>query len=109
MPVSHAGKEYKVGSSMKTLYPIGVLATKLSEELGEPRSTQTIRKWEEDGVLPRCILWDNGRRLYAMEQIDAICKVAKECKIRQGCKVTLGKFATQVKEELRIVNRELKK
>lgn len=108
MPVSTKGKAYKVGNKTIELYPIGLLASRLTEELGEPRSTQTIRKWEENGVLPPSIFWDKGRRLYSMEQIETICRVAKECKIRQGCKVTLGKFAVQVKEELREVNRKLK-
>lgn len=108
MPISRDGVTYKIGNEVITLFPIGVLADKLTEALGEPRSTQTIRKWEEQGVLPPCIFWDKGRRMYAESQIEAICRVALECKIRQGCKVTLGKFATQVKEELRIVNRQLK-
>lgn len=108
MPVSFEGKPYRVGSQMKPLYPIGVLASRLTEVLGEPRSTQTIRKWEESGVLPPSIFWDKGRRLYAEEQIETICRVAKECQIKQGCKVTLGKFSEKVTEELRIVNLKLK-
>lgn len=108
MPVSFEGKAYRVGSQMKPLYPIGVLASRLTEVLGEPRSTQTIRKWEESGVIPASIFWDKGRRLYAEEQIEAICRVAKECQIKQGCKVTLGKFSEQVTEELRKVNLMLK-
>lgn len=108
MPVSFKGKSYKIGNQIIPLYPIGVLAERLSEELGEPRTTQTIRKWEENGVLPQSIFRDKGRRLYADAQIETICRVAKECKIKQGCKATLEKFSNEIKEELKIVNKELR-
>ena len=106
MPISKDGKEYKYNGQVLILYPISVLADKLSEAIEDSRSTQTIRKWEINKVIPPAIFRVGQKRLYTMEQINVICKVAKECKIRQGCSLALAKFSTQIWKKMRIVNRK---
>ena len=107
MPLSKDGKVYRVKGKEVTLYPISTLAERLSKTLKDTRSTQTIRKWEAKGVLPPATFRIKGKRLYAEEQIKAICKVAKECKIKQGSSIALTNFIERVREELSKVNKEL--
>lgn len=114
MPVLNKGKEYRVGRDSKgrdivlKLYPINVLAEALTKTLDKPRTTQTIRKWEKTGVIPPATFRKNKTyRLYAQEQIDCICKVAKECKISQGNAVSMTNFSMRLREELKIVNDKL--
>lgn len=81
------------------LYPI----SKLASELG--RSSDTIRKWEISGVLPKPIFKDkHGRRLYTQEQIDAIVECAIKSKIRQGYSLSNTNFSPRVHEALEKVN-----
>jgi len=107
MPISQAGIKKSVNGVELTLYPISVLADRLSMTLETSRSTQTIRKWEVAGIIPPAIFRVGNKRLYAMEQIDCICKVAEECNIRQGASIELTQFSIRVFNELRVVNREL--
>lgn len=109
MPLSKQGKVYKIKGKDITLYPISVLAERLSKAIKEPRTTQTIRKWElaKNGVLPPAIFRVKGKRLYAEEQIETICRVAKECKIKQGSATAMINFSERVKEELIKVNKKL--
>ena len=49
MPLLPEGKRNtQSGGKKMTLYPISYLAKRLSEELGDERTTQTIRKWERE-------------------------------------------------------------
>jgi hypothetical protein len=107
MPISMEGKEYNINGKTLTLFPISALAKNLSEALGDERTTQTIRKWEVQGIIPPAIFRVGQKRLYAKEQIDIICKIAKECNIRQGVSLSLTNFSVKVFEEMRIINRKL--
>ena len=83
MPMSPKGKVLNINGRDITLYPISVLAQRLTKALKDERTTQTLRKWEVKGVIPPAIFRAGQKRLYAKEQIDCICKIAKECNIRQ--------------------------
>ena len=107
MPLSKDGKVYKVKGKEVVLYPISTLAEKLGKALKDTRTTQTVRKWETKGILPPATFRVVGKRLYAEEQIKAICRVAKECKIKQGSSLALTNFSERVREELREVNKKL--
>lgn len=107
MPISQTGIKKTVNGKELTLYPISVLADRLSMTLESPRTTQTIRKWELNGVIPPAIFRVGNKRLYTMEQIDCICRVAEECDIRQGASLGLTQFSLKLFEELRKVNREI--
>lgn len=86
-----------------TLYPISRLAT----ELG--RSTQTIRKWEIGGILPQPIFKDkHGRRLYSLEQIEAIVECAIKSNVRQGYSVANTNFSPRVYKALEEINKKYK-
>jgi DNA-binding transcriptional MerR regulator len=107
MPVSQEGKEHVVNGKKIMLYPISVLAERLSKALGDERTTQTIRKWETNKIIPPATFRNGDKRLYAKEQIDVICKIAKECGIKQGYSLSLTNFSVRVWEEMRKVNRKL--
>lgn len=107
MPILPTGKEYTINGKKLTLYPISVLAKELSEALGDERTTQTIRKWEVQGIIPPAIFRTGQKRLYAKEQIETICRIAKECNIRQGVSMSLTNFSVRVFEELKEVNKKL--
>lgn len=104
MPLSKDGKVIKVHGVQIRVYPIATLAEKLSEALGSERTTQTVRKWEKKGVTPPALFRVAGKRMYSMEQIKCICKVAKEEDIKQGCSVSMAKFSNRVIEELKQIN-----
>lgn len=87
MPMS----EYRVatinGEKVK-LYYIGVLASKLN------RTTTALRVWENKGIIPKTWFRDTyGKRLYTMEQIDAIVHSAESNKITQGRSIALTNFS----------------
>lgn len=107
MPISPTGKKYNINGKELTLYPISVLAKRLSKALGDERTTQTIRKWEKNGVIPPAIFRVGQKRLYAKEQMEVICRVAKECGIRQGVAISLTNFSVRVFEEMKEVNNKL--
>ena len=107
MPLLPEGKEYTIRGKKMTLYPISYLAKRLSEELGDERTTQTIRKWERAGVIPPAIFRVGGKRLYHKKQVDVICKCAKEAGIRQGVSLALTDFSVKVWEQMREVNKKL--
>lgn len=70
------------------LYYIGTLAHALG------RASDTIRKWEIAGVLPDPSFKDpHGRRLYSLEQIEAIVKCAEKAKIKQGSSIANTSFS----------------
>lgn len=106
MPLMETGKVYRVKGKELRLYPIGKLVSELGKS-GYYRDAQTIRKWEVAGVIPQTPFRFGGKRLYAMEQIEAICQIAKECDIRQGVAIGKTDFSERVFEELREVNKNL--
>lgn len=95
-------KTFKLKNGEKiTLYPI----SRLAEELG--RTSQTIRKWEIAGILPKAIFKDkNGRRMYSWEQIETIVQIAEECNIRQGYSVSNTSFPSKVHDALNTLNKK---
>lgn len=94
-------KTMTINGERVTLYSIN----KLAMELG--RTSQTIRKWEVAGFLPKALFKDkSGRRMYSQEQIDAIVKCAEESKIRQGYSVSNTSFPEKVHEAIKQVNQK---
>lgn len=82
------------GKSMD-LYYIQTLA----EALG--RTSQTVRKWEVAGIIPKTIFKDKlGRRLYSVEQINIIVRTAEECKINQGKPISHTGFSKKIHAKL---------
>lgn len=83
------------------LYYINTLA----EELG--RTSQTVRKWEIGGIIPKAIFKDkNGRRMYSEEQIKTIVEIAEQCNIRQGSGVANTSFPEKVYKALSELNKK---
>lgn len=107
IPLKQDGKVYNINGKKMRLFPISTLAQKLSEALGVERTTQTVRKWEKKGVIPPATFRSGEKRLYSMEQIGVICKVAKEENIRQGYSLNMTNFSKRVEQELRKVNKKL--
>lgn len=107
VPLKAEGKEYTIKGKKMTLYPISYLAKQLSDELGDERTTQTIRKWERAGVIPPAIFRVGGKRLYHKKQIEIICKCAKDAGIRQGVSLAMTDFSVKVWEQMRELNKKL--
>lgn len=84
------------------VFSINVLAS----ELG--RTSQTIRKWEVGGILPKALFKDKktGKRFYSREQIDTIVRCAEESNIRQGYSVSNTSFPDRVHTALKILNQK---
>ena len=78
---------------------------RLAEALG--RTTQTVRKWEIAGVIPKSIFKDKntGRRMYTQGQIDTIVKCAEDCGIAQGLSIANTSFSSKVYKALREHNK----
>lgn len=92
-------KKIKINGKEIELYYISTLA----EALG--RSTQTVRKWEISGVLPKTMFKDkNGRRMYSDEQINIIVNVAEECQIKQGLTIANTSFSARVHRRINELN-----
>lgn len=85
VPDSTKGKRFAVTDDLElTLYPISELARAMAEA-GVPRSIQSLRKWEEDGVTPGALFRESERkRMYSAEQIQLFVDTALECGVRQG-------------------------
>jgi DNA-binding transcriptional MerR regulator len=106
MPLDIDGKDYTIkGLGNIKLFPIAKLSQALTDA-DIPRDTQTIRKWELSGVLPKAIFRKGGKRLYSTEQIKCIVKVAKECNIKRGLSIEQTEFITRVAEELSKINKK---
>jgi len=78
---------------------------RLAEELG--RTTQTIRKWEISGILPKPIFRDKaGNRMYSEEQIKVIVDCAERSNVRAGYSIANTNFSVRVYEALEKVNKQ---
>lgn len=106
MYLKHEGQRYTIPEYGEIhLYPV----SKLLEELvnnGIDRTTQSVRKWESKGVIPRSIFKRGRDRLYSKEQIDCIVRCAVECNIRSFHPIK--PFIDMMWEELPKVNQMLK-
>lgn len=73
-------KVFSVNGKSTELYPVGSLASMLNRKPG------TIRKWENEGIIPAATYMLPGnnndhrgnRRLYTLEQITGLRKIAQE-------------------------------
>lgn len=85
IPDEKKGKLFAIRDDLElTLYPISELARAMTEA-GVPRSIQSLRKWEEDGVTPPALFRESERkRMYAPGQIQLYVDTALECGVRQG-------------------------
>jgi hypothetical protein len=71
----------------------------LAERLG--RISQTIRKWEISGVIPKAMFRDgSGKRMYSEAEISIIERIAEECKIKQGLPIAHTSFSAKVARAL---------
>jgi DNA-binding transcriptional MerR regulator len=71
------------------------------------RDTQTVRKWEIAGVIPKSVFKDSSnRRMYSREQIDLVVKIAEECKIKQGLSIANTSFSARVHREMAELNKK---
>lgn len=77
------------------LFYINTLAYRLG------RSSQTIRKWEISGVIPKAMFRDSsGRRMYSEAEIAIIERIAEETNIKQGLSIAHTQFRSKVRKEL---------
>jgi DNA-binding transcriptional MerR regulator len=87
-----SGKIYVIEGKELEMFTIGELAKRLD------RQRQTLRKWENNGIIPQAIYRSGAnRRLYTKNQIDAIVKCVNEHQIKQGQPIPLA-FREDVKE-----------
>jgi len=107
MPLLTDGKEYEIDKIGKIiLFPISKISQALTDA-GYPRDTQTIRKWEGAGILPKTPFRHGGKRLYSQEHVDIIVKAVVECNLTQGTafhftpfKETIAKYWVEVNRKL---------
>ena len=107
MAIDVEGRMYNINGKELKLFPIGKISQALTDA-GFPRSTQTIRKWEQTGIIPQAIfkIGKDNKRLYSIEQIELIVKVAEQCNIRQGAPIDSTDFSKILHEEWFILNRQ---
>lgn len=71
------------------------------------RTSQTVRKWEIGGVIPKTPFTKNGQRLYSKEHIDALILAAEKAHLMQGSRVTKTYFSRYAFEEFEKVHTKL--
>ena len=90
------------------LYPIKKLSNELSR-IGVHRSTQTIRNWINNGIIPRSIFYlgkVSRKSMFSKEQINVIVKLAKKHNLRQGKKIAETNFSVEVKAAFDALNKK---
>ena len=108
MPLSIEGKYYDIkGLGRIKLFPISKISQALTD-IDCPRDTQTIRKWEKNGVMPATLFRMGKKRLYTQEQVDCVVKIVTECQIRQGRNISDTDFVKRIWEEMSALNTEYK-
>lgn len=86
-----SGKTYVIDGKELEMFTIGELAFRLD------RQRQTLRKWENNGIIPQAIYRSGAnRRLYTKGQIEAIVDCVNKHQIKQGQPIPL-----QFKEEVK--------
>lgn len=74
-----SGKIYVIEGKELEMFTIGELAQRLD------RQRQTLRKWENNGIIPQAIYRSGAnRRLYTKNQIEAIVGCVIKHQIKQG-------------------------
>lgn len=73
-----------------TLYNINVVATYLG------RTSQTVRKWEIAGTIPKTPFKIEGKRLYSKEQVEILVECAEKAQISTGKKISQTNFTRNV-------------
>jgi hypothetical protein len=87
-----SGKTYIIEGKELEMFTIGELAQRLD------RQRQTLRKWENNGIIPQAIYRSGAnRRLYTKNQIEAIVECVKTHQIKQGQPIPPA-FKEDVKE-----------
>lgn len=94
------GKKFTVGNREVELFTISQLATALN------RKAVTIRKWEQEGVIPKATYSKPGkdkdvrgrRRMYSREQVEAMIVIAQQEKILHDLhkRISTTQFKTKV-------------
>ena len=81
------------------LFYIGELAYRLG------RASETVRKWEIQGVIPETIFRDKaGKRLYSSRQIQIIVEEAERAQIGQGKAVCRTNFTNNCVKRIKELN-----
>jgi hypothetical protein len=87
-----SGKVYVIEGKELEMFTIGELAQRLD------RQRQTLRKWENNGIIPQAIYRSGAnRRLYTKNQIEAIVTCVEKHQIKQGQPIPQD-FKDEVKE-----------
>ena len=93
-------KFININGEKEELFYIGELANSLG------RTTQTVRKWEIGGIIPKTIFKDkSSRRMYTQGQIDIIVQIAEDCSIMQGQSIGNTLFSARVHKALAEYNK----
>jgi hypothetical protein len=82
----------EVQGKMVELFPIG----ELGKAIG--RSSVTLRKWEQMGVIPRTYRDNSGRRMYTAGQIKATRRILAEENLNSGRSVMKSQFKQRLVE-----------
>ena len=81
------------------LFYIGELAYRLG------RASETVRKWEIQGVIPETIFRDKaGKRLYSGRQMQIIVEEAEKAQIGQGKAVCRTNFTDNCTQRIKELN-----
>ncbi len=95
-------KVYDINGVEVVMYTIGDLA----QELG--RESQTIRKWEMNGVIPPTRFRDRtNKRLYPEKLVKMIKQISEEEGVTQGVSFEATNFSARVAKAFKEVEAEL--
>lgn len=109
MPLLIDGKMYNIpGIGEIMLYPIAKVSQALTDA-DFPRDTQTIRKWELAGIIPKAPFKSKDKRLYSKEHIEAIVRAVVECDLKRGVAIESTDFKERIKKYWIEVTKELTK
>jgi len=82
-------------------FSIGELARRLN------RKSQTVRKWEYEGIIPEALRDPTGRRVYTLEHVEAIVAAANTCRIERGVSLRASGFPQAVRKAFAQINENL--
>lgn len=103
------GTRFKTEDGLdRTFYTITELTERLSEAIKSARTIQTIRKWENFGRIPPALFRYGNKRYYSLEQVELICKIAKEENIASKSPLAMSKFSKRVFAEMEELNKTMR-